>query len=149
MAARLDSVAKYVCEKAGWKATNLQLQKILYLAQMLYMGRNDGKRLIDTDFEAWTYGPVSSDLYSKIRMYGASPVKNMFFNARRFDAGDPRKAILDEVCDVTLRMSPGQLVDLTHWEKGAWAKHYKPGIRFIRIPDADILQEYHDRKSAA
>ena len=29
--------ARKICEHGSWKVTNLQLQKILYLAQMLFM----------------------------------------------------------------------------------------------------------------
>jgi hypothetical protein len=35
MLARLESVAKFSCEEGNWRVANLQLQKILYLAQML------------------------------------------------------------------------------------------------------------------
>ena len=40
--ARLDSVAKFICESGGWGVSNLQLQKIIYMAQMYYMGSTVG-----------------------------------------------------------------------------------------------------------
>jgi uncharacterized phage-associated protein len=148
MTARLDSVCKYICERGSWRVSNLQLQKLLYMAQMVYMGRNEGARLVDTNFQAWDYGPVSPELYSKARSFGASPVEDVFPNARVFNAGDSRRVVLDEVCDALLKLSPGQLVEMTHWEKGAWAKHYVPGAKYIPIPDPDIAREYADRISA-
>ena len=145
MVARLDTVARFICKKGGWKVSNLSLQKILYMAQLYYMGKNSGNKLVDTKFEAWDYGPVSPDLYHRAKIFGSSPVDDVFFNARVFSSDDPRKAILDEVCDDLLKMSPGELVNITHWEKGAWAKHYVPGTRGIPIPDQDIYREYKDR----
>lgn len=145
MAARTDSVCRFICEKGGWKVTNLQLQKILYLAQMIYMGRSGGERLVDTGFEAWDYGPVSPEVYHKVRMFGARSIEDVFFHARPFSDEDPRRETLEEACNVLLPMSAGKLVEITHWKDGAWATHYEPGVRGLRIPDDDIFAEYGKR----
>lgn len=148
MAARLDSVCRYICEKGDWKVSNLQLQKVLYLAQMVYMGLNDGRKLADGFFEAWDYGPVEPSVYRKVRMFGSGAIRDVFHEARGFKVDDPRRTLLDDVCSDLLKMRPGELVEITHWKDGAWAKHYEPGIRGIPIPDADIAAEYHDRIQA-
>lgn len=145
MPARLDSVCKFICEVGEWKVSNLQLQKILYLAQMYYMGRHDGALLADAEFEAWDFGPVEPTLYRKVRMFGSKPVQDVFFDARNFKVEDPRRSDLKEVCGDLLRKRPGQLVDITHWPEGAWAKNYVPRIRGIKIPNDDILAEYNRR----
>jgi len=145
MAARLDSVGKFICERGSWRVSNLQLQKIMYMSQMVYMGRNNGDRLVDCDFEAWDYGPVSPDLYRSAKMFGSAPVRDIFFAARHFGGSDRRKDVLLEVCDELLKMRPGDLVNITHWPGGAWAKHYVPGARGIPIPDSAIFAEYRAR----
>ena len=145
MVARLDSVCKYICEKGGWKVSNLQLQKVLYLAQMIYMGRNDGEPLTQAKFEAWDYGPVEPTVYRKVRMFGSAPIQDVFFEALNFKNESPRKRFLDEACEYLLPLRAGQLVEIIHWNGGAWAKYYEPGIRGINIPNADILREYSDR----
>ena len=145
MSARLDSVCKFICERGGWKVSNLQLQKILYIAQMLHMGRAGGQRLVDADFEAWDYGPVSPDLYRKVRMFGAAPIEDVFYGAREFPEGDSRRAELIKICDQLLPLRPGALVELTHSSIGAWAKNYVAGFRGIKIPDCDIVAEYNNR----
>jgi uncharacterized phage-associated protein len=145
MTARLDSVCKFICNRSGWTISNLQLQKILYMAQMYHMGRHEGERLVETHFEAWDYGPVSPLLYRKVRMFGASPIEDVFYEARSFKDGDERKAELFEVCDSLLPMRPGALVDLTHRNGGAWANNYVPGVRGIVIPDGEIADEFHSR----
>lgn len=147
MAARIDSVARYICDKGSWRVTNLQLQKIIYMAQMFHLGK-DGSRLVDAGFEAWDFGPVVPELYRRVRMYGSAPIQDVFYNARVFNDTDTRAQTLEEVCSALLPKRPGELVDITHWEKGAWAKNYVPGIKGIRIPDEDIVWEYNNRLAA-
>jgi uncharacterized phage-associated protein len=145
MTARMDSVARYICEKSGWTVSNLQLQKLLYLSQMIYMGRNDGKPLFDGSFQAWDYGPVIPSLYHRAKSYGAQPLADIFYDALKFQPEDPRRKTLDDVCERFLKFTPGELVDITHWEKGAWAKAYVPSARNIPISNDAILREYHAR----
>lgn len=147
-AARLDSVAKFICEKGRWQVSNLQLQKLIYLSQMMHMGKHNGARLVEADFQAWDYGPVIPQLYSKVRMFGAGPIKDVFFTARPFKQDDVRRQTLDRVCGQLLSFKPAQLVDMTHFPQGAWAKHYVPGVRGITIPDEDIRAEYQLRLAA-
>jgi uncharacterized phage-associated protein len=33
------SAARYICARGDWRVTNLALQKILYLAHMVHLGR--------------------------------------------------------------------------------------------------------------
>ncbi|MDR6955962.1 putative phage-associated protein [Ancylobacter sp. 3268] len=147
MTARIDSVAKYICEKSGWTVSNLQLQKLLYLAQMIYMGRNGGKPLFDGSFQAWDYGPVEPNIYHRAKTHGSSPLPDIFYDALGFRETDPRRETLDDVCNRFLRFTPGQLVDITHSPNGAWAKHYVPGSKSIQIPNDSILAEYNARNN--
>ena len=146
MAARLDSVARFICEAGDWRVTNLQLQKIMYLSQMLFMGqRADHDKLVDASFEAWDYGPVEPHLYRKVRMFGSEPIEDVFSEARPFAKESERRVFLADLSRDLLAKKPGELVEITHWKDGAWAKNYHPGIRGIRIPDADIIAEYEER----
>lgn len=135
--------AKKVCELGGWEVTNLKLQKILYLAQMVNLGRY-GRRLVDETFEAWDYGPVSPRLYHKTKVFGAGPVGNVFHGAAPI-ADQSDDALLMEACQSLLRKTPSELVAMTHVQKGAWSKNYRPLTPRCPIPDQDIIQEYRDR----
>ncbi|MEO9166878.1 MAG: type II toxin-antitoxin system antitoxin SocA domain-containing protein [Aestuariivirga sp.] len=126
--------------------SNLQLQKLMYLTQMIYMGRHEGMKLFSAGFEAWDYGPVIPDLYHKLKGYGAEYVHNVFDDALIFKLDDQRRQVMDSVCEKFLQFDAGQLVEITHWEKGAWAAHYVPRARHIRIPDKDIWDEYRARQ---
>lgn len=149
MAARIESVAKYICEKSNWEISNLQLQKLMYLAQMIHMGRTGGKRLFDGDFEAWDYGPVEPDLYHKVKVFGSKPIRDIFRGALGFEEDDKRRKVMDDVTKRFLKFSAGDLVEITHWDEGAWAKNYMPSARNVPIPDEDILDEYKCRNRKA
>lgn len=137
--------AKFICKKSGWEVTNLELQKILYIAHMFHIGKNK-EPLIQEHFEAWDYGPVVPELYKKVRMFGASAIKDVFFGEDDLDEKNSVWSTLDSACESLLDKSPGYLVSATHWSEGAWAKVYIPNVRGIKIPNEDIIEEYKKRK---
>ena len=140
------AAARRMCERSDWALTNLQLQKMLYLAQMFYLGQR-GERLLNGSFEAWDYGPVLPLVYSQVKTFGSGPIRNVFYGVS--DVQDLNRAdMLDQACDQLSQMSAGRLVSITHWKDGAWAKNYVPGARGITIPDPDIIDEYRKRTAA-
>jgi uncharacterized phage-associated protein len=138
-------VAREVCRQSNWTVSNLALQKIIYITEMFYLGRNGGtEALIRENFEAWDYGPVVPELYRKVKPFGGGPVRDVFFDAQPLT--DPKKeTLVREACEELLGKRPGYLVALTHDKDGAWAKHYMPGVKGIVIPRKDILAEYQIR----
>ena len=137
------SAARTMCEVRGWNLTNLELQKLLYLAEMTIAGRTEGKDSVVSDnFEAWDYGPVLPSVYHRAKAFGDKRVPDVFRIAETYK--DVRRKIIEEVSATFEGWSPGELVSLTHRDNGAWAKHYIPGSRGIVIPRNDILAEYHD-----
>lgn len=147
MAVPVLAAAKWLGQRSGWSLSNLELQKLIYIAHMLHLGRVR-QPLIAEHFEAWAYGPVAPALYHWVKIFGSAPVQNVFHAV-----GDPAEgtevANLVEAYTHLSDAPPGRLVAITHWDKGAWAKHYVPGIRGTVIPNSDILQEYRDRENVA
>jgi len=137
------TAARRVCERGNWQVSNLALQKLLYLAHMVHMGRT-GERLINGSFEAWDYGPVEPSVYHKVKVFGDRPIQNIFYSAPAVVSSNEIGTI-DEACSHLLSKSPGELVAMTHWDRGAWAKNYRPGVLGIVIPDKDIIDEYAAR----
>jgi uncharacterized phage-associated protein len=129
---------------SGWTLTNLKLQKLLYIAHMVFVDRTEGQLLISEPFEAWDFGPVLPLLYHRVKMFGDSPIRDVFYDAD-FIEGTPEARLLLEACRSLAYRSASELVAITHWEGGAWAKHYKKGMRGIAIPTEDILAEYRAR----
>jgi uncharacterized phage-associated protein len=138
------TAARYACKMAAWSLTNLKLQKILYLAHMVFVGRTNGLLLIDEPFEAWDFGPVLPSLYHRVKIFGNSPIRDVFSDAD-YPEGTTEGKLIAEACEHLSRKSAGELVAMTHWPDGAWAKNYRKGVYGVLIPAADILQEFKDR----
>jgi len=136
-----------LAEASGWSLTNLQLQKLLYLGQMSYMGANEGTPIFSEDFQAWKLGPVLPTVYKAGRDYGSGPVRSLFHKGK-LPPGSKRDTLL-EVYDDLKGKSPWDLVAITHWQGGAWYKNFMPGASFTRIPKSDILDEYRARIAAS
>lgn len=135
------TVAKKVCELTDWSITNLKLQKMMYILQMVYMGNNNGERLFNATFEAWDYGPVIPDLYKKMKIFGAGIIENY---SLLFDVKE-EKEISEEKLDFLRRnvlslnkLTGAQLVSLTHRKGSAWDKNY----RGLEISDNDMIEEF-------
>lgn len=139
------AAARRICERSGWSITNLKLQKILYMAHMAYMGEHNGQPLIKGHFEAWDYGPVEPLVYRRACSFGRHPVQDVFPSMEADGEYSSEFSALDAYTDALLKFSAPQLVSMTHWNKGAWAKHYCAGEMGIQIPNEDIQEEYRER----
>lgn len=135
--------AKFMCESSGWQVSNLVLQKLMYIAHMFHLGQFD-QPLINGTFEAWDYGPVQPTVYHAVKVFGSAPVQNIFSRVPELAPGTEAN-LLKQTVENLSHAKPGLLVEITHWQNGAWAKHYQPGSRGITIPDKDILEEYKQR----
>lgn len=143
MTVSVFAAAKRLGEQSGWSLSNLEMQKLLYLAHMFHLGKH-GTPLVSGQFEAWDYGPVHPELYHRAKIFGSSPVGNVFHTVEDVSGGAEAE-LLDDAVKQLSHNRPGKLVAITHWEKGAWAKHYIPGARGVAIPNDDILEEYRER----
>jgi len=139
------SAARYLCEKSGWKLTNLQLQKMLYMADMNYVGKL-GERLLDEDFEAWDYGPVLPSLYHHCKAFGSKNLPDIFWNAEDIE-GTSESEILDAAWKNLKKQPPFKLVSITHSSSGAWVQKYVPGAKQINISTQDMIDEYQRRRA--
>lgn len=142
MAVHIFAAAKRLAHQSNWSLSNLEMQKILYLAHMFYLGRT-GEPLVQGQFEAWDYGPVHPDLYHKVKVYGSDPVGNVFHGVPELPEGSERD-IIDEAYLGIGKAGAGRLVKATHRPGGAWATNYIPGARRRILSNSIILKEYQD-----
>lgn len=133
--------AKTMCHISKWSLSNLQLQKLLYLAHMVSLGRN--MPLIDEEFSAWMYGPVLPALYDRVKLFGTSFVRDRFYHEEVLSEQDERYQLLKEIYNILGEKKGWELVALTHRPGGAWTKNYN-GNYNVTIPEQDILAEYKD-----
>jgi len=143
MAVSPNAAARRICERGNWQVTNLALQKILYLIHMVHLG-TEGEPLINTQFEAWDYGPVEPNLYHRCKMFGAREIQDVFIDVPEMSDKVAATSI-DDGCNFLIGKKPGELVAMTHWKDGAWARNYVPGTRGVTIPESDIIAEYRAR----
>ena len=140
----VKQAAKEFCELSNWTLTNLKLQKMLYIAHRVHLGRYE-QPLINEEFEAWDYGPVLPSLYHDAKMFGNKPIKNIFFNVENANEGQ-ELSLLKETYENLKTKSAASLVEQTHDTISAWSEFYTPGRRGIIIPDCSIQNEYHERQ---
>lgn len=129
-----------ICDLSDWTINNMRLQKILYLINMVYVGRHD-KPLIFEHFEAWEHGPVLPILYNKVKRFGIDPIKRYVFES-------DLKTINDE--EITQVLTNGweklcykenwELIGLTRRVNGAWEKRYVAGKKEV-ITLEDLKQD--------
>lgn len=132
--------AKTIFDLKNGKASNLSLQKLLYLSHLIHLG-TQGVPLASREFEAWDLGPVEPDLYHKLKAYGSKDVSDIF-GVPAYEEETPEHASIRKVMHDVGNATPGKLVAVTHWAGGAWAQNYRPNVLGIRIPDADVLDEF-------
>ncbi len=137
--------AKYLAKLSGWRLSNLPLQKLLYLADMVYTGTSK-KRLLAGNFEAWDYGPVHPEVYHHCKYKGAKPLtETTFIGVPDLDENSAEAKFLRAVYDKFGSYTSGQLVRITHAPKSAWYKRYTPGARGVQILTEDMIEEYEKR----
>ena len=147
MTIKSNDAANHLCALSGWTVSNLQLQKLLYMADMNFVGQQK-VRLINEDFEAWDYGPVLPSLYHKCKAFGSKPIPPVFWGAT--DVSDtPEAGLLELAWEKLKSVTPGQLVEATHSADGAWILRYQAGARQIKINTADMIAEYDRRTTSA
>ena len=142
MAISATKAMRRLCELKDWGISNLEAQKLLYFAQMIALGEK-GEPLVSGTFEAWDLGPVLPDAYHNAKMFGAKPIKPFLFRSRgEIPEWD---GIFARTLNLFGQLTGGQLVAESHWDKGAWAAHYRPGAKGVEIPNSEIAKEYEAR----
>jgi len=141
------SAAKHIGNLSGWSKTNLELQKIIYIAHMIHLGNNGSEMpLVEGYFQAWDFGPVHPELYHRAKIFGASPVENFIFHDHPdLTENESEKETLDSTYQMISNYSGSRLIAITHWEEGAWYENYDPNYSSKIIPNEHILKEYENR----
>lgn len=151
MAINVLQAAKHLCKVSDWELTNLELQKIIYICHMLYMGVKGTveKPLVKGYFQAWQFGPVHPDLYSHISTYRSEPIPKSAFSDEIEELDEKNHTDQIVMLDTILQSYPpgsvSKLMSHTHWKGGAWKKNYRRGRR-EQISNHDVLEEYSNYK---
>ena len=106
-------VARYILDKTG-QMTTMKLQKLCYYSQVWHSYLLD-KQLFKEDIQAWSYGPVSYELFQLHRgKYQISAAELAAGSTSHLS--DSEKKIIDQVLVAYGDLSGAQLSDLSHGE---------------------------------
>ncbi len=134
-------LAGYVVQKClddKTPITNLQLQKILYFIQLMSIKLDDCLLIDDSDFEAWRFGPVISEVYYAYCVNGGLPI-NRVEEIKNVPQNVP--SYVDETIKKALSKKAWELVSLSHKEGGAWSKAMASHIFRAPMNQDDIWTE--------
>lgn len=101
--------------------TQLQVQKIMYFFEAYYMCEKKVDKLYECNFNAWTFGPVAIPLHKAYKAFEGRPI---ILTEEQINIGnnisEDKRKILDYIFEVFGKMTPAQLVNLTHMKGSPW-----------------------------
>ena len=115
---KFDSGQYSIFEISNWfllkdRMTHAKLQKLCYYAQA-WCFTLKGKRLADTDFQAWNQGPVSPALYERFKGFGYKSIEIRTHHRPAIQEEDLE--FLEDVWDTYGDKTGNALEALTHRE---------------------------------
>lgn len=137
---RVFGIAKEICRNSNWTLTNLELQKILYIAQVFSYGRRNIP-VFDSVIEAWDYGPVVPVIYHQFKYAGNYPISPFLFPVED-NICKQDKQFIATISHMTQHLKGWELVAITHRDGGAWKQTYRPGVKHLVITPEAIQAEY-------
>ena len=137
----------HIAQTQGIELSNLQVQKLVYIAHGYLLGWI-GKPLISDTVQAWKYGPVIEEVYAEFKKYGSNkiPISSMkeeqvqsFFNKEEGEC-------LSGVLSLYGKKDAMDLINITHQQSTPWDDIWnKQGGKnqyFAEIPNRLIKQHY-------
>lgn len=142
-----------LAREEGRTLTNMQLQKLPYIAQGWSLALRN-KPLIKQTVEAWPYGPVYRKLYESLAQYGSGPVKDFIHendSSRDITVETRGPQITEDLCDDDLNLIKAvwnnyrqynafELSALTHQSGTPWSQTRE--IKSREIPN-DLIKKHY------
>ena len=127
----------------GINLTNMQLQKLVYIAFGFYVAVFNS-RMFDDEIQAWNFGPVIPNLYRALRKYGAGEVSSFIDTDNSIKENSPEMKIIESVWDSYRDFDAIQLSEMTHQEGTPWFAVWKKAKRETKIP-LDLIRSHYQR----
>ena len=135
-----------VAKENGIDISNLQLQKLVYIAHGYMLGWKN-KPLCNDAMEAWVYGPVVSNVYHLFKDNGKAPIPVNQNVVTDLDGDIDAEYIIDGVVRHYGNKSAPELVSLTHQKNTPWHVTWnKVGSPKTSVPIDNDLIKNHFRK---
>jgi uncharacterized phage-associated protein len=131
-----------LCKLSKWTLSNLRIQKILYLAHMVYLGQHKEPLINENEtFEASMFGPILPKLFNQMKIFGSNPIHKYFFTLIESIQDKKESLALKNAWENLKNKKGDELIALTHRDNGAWAKVYDTTMNKT-ITNQSILEEY-------
>ncbi|KIS05352.1 Panacea domain-containing protein [Streptococcus equi] len=142
--------------------SHLQLQKLVYLAYKTYLLAY-GESLFDEKIVAFQYGPVVEEVYHSFKKYGSEVIdiddhteyilKDIHLPQAlgRMLLVEDAKKIVPVLLDIVKQygdLTGGELVKLTHSEKGPWQTVFRPQLNCEITDEVILAQGRYERLSS-
>ncbi|EPB6106265.1 TPA: SocA family protein [Yersinia enterocolitica] len=132
----------------GTPITQMQAQKLTYIAHGISLGHRDAALLSDPVC-AWRYGPVLPSLYHLLKNYGASkissPVPTQGLSISEPMLDDYANSLIKTVFDTYGKYSAEVLSEFTHRAGTPWQQTMSAGNTII---SDHVINDYYKRLMA-
>lgn len=127
--------------------TQLQVQKLMYFFEAYYMVKHkEIDKLYDCNFNAWAFGPVATQLYSKLKKYGSG---NIILGEEQKEIAESidnrKKEILKEIYEFFKDFTPMQLVEITHRKNSPWYEVWHKNGEKVVYGEASYIDKMKTR----
>lgn len=128
--------------------THLKLQKLIYFAHGWHLALTGGTPLLDPRFpvEAWPYGPVIREVYTKYASFGREGIDEIKQVPPRDELTGEELDLLEEIWTIYGKFDGGKLSTITHQVGTPWHQVSRtwPGAK---VPiDNELICEYFLRE---
>ena len=130
-----------IAKKEDKKLTNMQLQKLVFIAHGYCLACFDDEPLFFQDARAWQWGPVIPQLYKSLQKYGSNFVDDSVDAVDVMLEEDNKFDLLDAVYRNYGHYSGSELSALTHQVGTPWSITWSKE-RFGIIPNNTISEHY-------
>lgn len=112
-------------KEAGKTLTNMQVQKLVYLAHGYNLALNNGPITFDS-VQAWQWGPVIPPLYNKLKQFGAGEVQGPIASDCEPIPRDSKDAeVIDAVWNAFGGFGAATLSRITHEDNSPWDQTWR------------------------
>ena len=129
----------------GLALTNMQLQKLPYIAHGWSLALLNSPLIADEQPQAWPYGPVYPSLYESLRSYGSRAVEDVIRADNgsdvRKDLSNREKDLIEAVWARYRGIPAWRLSDMTHKDGTPWSLARQRG-NCAPLNEDDIKQHY-------
>ena len=129
--------------KKSQKLTNMQLQKLVFLANGLSLALLS-RPLTYHNIHAWQWGPVLPQLYKRFSAYGSSPVVNPADCEEIIPESSEESEVISSVWNSFGHLSGPKLSALTHEAGSPWDTIWKSDQYGI-IPN-ELIEDYYTKQ---